>query len=115
MRGFKEKGKNGGFRARVYGIVALIPAGRVATYGQIAAYLGNPLAARAVGEAMRNAPGYLALPCHRVVNRQGGLSPAYAFGGMQRALLEREGVPFRDNGTIDLKKCLWIKGDTQDR
>lgn len=97
------------FFSAVYGIVVKIPKGRVATYGQIAARLGNPRAARIVGEAMRRAPEYLDLPCHRVVNRAGAMAPGYAFGGSekQRELLESEGIIFKENGCIDMEKCFW--------
>ena len=97
------------FCKKVYEIVARIPEGRVATYGQIAAMLGSPMAARAVGRAMQSTPEYLVIPCHRVVNKSGVLAPAYAFGGKekQRAVLEAEGVAFKENGCIDMKKSLW--------
>jgi methylated-DNA-protein-cysteine methyltransferase related protein len=97
------------FTDQVYRLVALIPTGKVATYGQIAAMLGNPLAARRVGEAMAHAPENLDIPCHRVVNHQGDMAPAYAFGGAdrQRAQLAAEGVIFRANGRIDLAGSLW--------
>lgn len=97
------------FRQRAYDIVAQIPIGKVATYGQIAAMIGNPLAARTVGEALRNTPEYLDIPCHRVVNKSGSMSPPYAFGGEgeQRRMLEKEGIVFKENGCIDMKKCLW--------
>lgn len=93
----------------VYKIAAQIPEGRVATYGQIAALLGNPLLARKVGEAMRNTPGYLNIPSHRVVNKAGAMAPGYAFGGegKQREMLEKEGIVFKENGCIDMKSCLW--------
>ena len=97
------------FHMRIYDLVARIPRGRVATYGQIAAILGNPLAARSVGEAMRNTPEYMDIPCHRVVNKAGKTAPAYSFGGegRQREILESEGIGFKDNGCIDMKKYLW--------
>lgn len=97
------------FYERVYRVAAQIPRGKVATYGQIAALLGNPRASRAVGWAMQNAPAGLAIPCHRVVNQSGSLAPEYAFGGAarQRALLELEGVVFREDGRIDMARCLW--------
>jgi methylated-DNA-protein-cysteine methyltransferase-like protein len=97
------------FFARVYRIAEQIPRGKVATYGQVAALAGNPRAARQVGEAMRRTPAYLDIPCHRVVNQAGALSPAYAFGGAdrQRRLLEDEGVWFKDDGCIDMDSCLW--------
>jgi methylated-DNA-protein-cysteine methyltransferase related protein len=97
------------FFSKVYDIVAQIPRGKVATYGQIAAMAGNPRAARMVGEAMRKTPEYLDIPCHRVVNQAGGMSPAYAFGGAgrQRMAIEAGGVDFRENGCIDMDKCVW--------
>lgn len=92
---------------KVYEIVEKIPKGKVATYGQIAAILGTPRSARVVGWAMKAAPNHL--PCHRVVNKSGELSPFYVFGdqAFQRALLEKEGVTFTSKGTIDMKKHLW--------
>lgn len=97
------------FFARVYRIVAQIPRGKVATYGQVAALAGSPRAARQVGEAMRRTPEYLDIPCHRVVNQAGGMSPAWAFSGAdrQRRALEEEGVAFLDSGCIDMDCCLW--------
>jgi len=83
------------FHAAVYRLVRRIPRGRVATYGQIAALLGYPRAARAVGQAMKHAP--VGLPWHRVVNAQGGISRRANIGGMltQRLLLEQDGVRVR--------------------
>lgn len=100
---------NKDFFQRVYKIVAQIPEGKVATYGQIAAMLGQPRSARVVGWAMRSAPEDLHLPCHRVVNRLGEMSPDYAFGSsdIQRGMLSSEGITFKEDGTIDMKKHLW--------
>ena len=72
---------------RVYEITARIPYGRVTTYGQIARLLGNPRLSRIVGCALNGAPADL--PCHRVVNRLGGLSDAFSPLGKesQRLLL----------------------------
>ena len=97
------------FYTRIYELVAQIPPGRVATYGQIALLAGNPMAARQVGYAMSGAPVELKLPCHRVINRLGELAPEHAFGGyeIQRMLLEGEGITFLDNGRVDLKQHLW--------
>jgi len=93
----------------VYDIVEKIPAGKVATYGQIAYMLGCPGAARTVGFAMRAAPENRDLPCHRVVSKGGRLAPGDVFGGYerQRALLEAEGVAFEGDGTVDMEKCMW--------
>lgn len=97
------------FFQKVYTIVSQIPKGKVATYGQIAAILGEPRGARTVGWAMRSAPAHLNLPCHRVVNKSGALAPDYAFGGTknQRTMLENEGVTFQSDGRIDLERHLW--------
>jgi len=88
--------------SRVWGLVRMIPAGKVMTYGQIALLL-EPLSARAVGWAMNNCPEDV--PWHRVVNSMGGCStdrkPDIPHG-LQRALLENEGIAFRDNSTLDL-------------
>ena len=92
---------------RVYQLVAQIPKGKVATYGQLALLAGSPRASRIVGAAMFRAPA--GLPCHRVLYRDGTLCCDQAFGGKetQRQLLEAEGVPFLPDGRVDLKRCLW--------
>ncbi|MBR4909777.1 MAG: MGMT family protein [Clostridia bacterium] len=93
---------------RIYEIVKKIPEGRVATYGQIAFAAGNPRWARAVGYALHVNPDPATIKCHRVVNREGRISPAFAFGGenMQRQLLLSEGVAVSEDGFVDLKKYL---------
>lgn len=100
------------FFVRVYKIVSQIPEGKVVTYGQIALLLGEPRSARIVGWAMRAAPEHLNLPCHRVVNRLGEMAPDYVFGSseVQKAILIAEGITFKENGYIDLKKHLWRPG-----
>mgnify|MGYP000339428479 FL=1 len=85
------------FDAEIWSIVAQIPAGRIATYGQLARLAGMPGYARRVGRAMAAAPE--GLPCHRVVNSQGRTAPGWT---RQRELLEAEGVRFRRNGCADL-------------
>lgn len=92
------------FSEMVYHTVAKIPAGRVATYGQIAFLVGFPRRARQVGYVLSHTPAFLQLPCHRVVNRCGRTVPGWP---EQRRLLEQEGVPFRENDTADLARCLW--------
>ena len=95
------------FFAQVYALVEQIPAGTVMTYGQIADILGSARSARYVGFAMSSAPEARGLPCHRVVNRKGEMAPGAVFGSpqRQRALLEAEGVPFRQDGRVDLALC----------
>lgn len=94
----------------IYSIVAKIPVGKVATYGQIAVLAGMSNGARTVGWAMRAVPENRKLPCHRVVNKAGKLAPEHVFGGqdIQRSLLEAEGVSFRLDGTIDMDSQLWM-------
>lgn len=87
------------FDRAVYELVAGIPRGRVASYGQLALLAGKPGWARRAGSALRYAPE--GLPCHRVVNSAGRTAPGWAG---QRILLEAEGVAFRPNGCVDMKK-----------
>lgn len=96
------------FRDEVYELVKQIPAGKLATYGQLAALCGSPRASRIVGAAMLHAPA--GLPCHRVVYRDGTLCCDQAFGGkeIQRQMLEAEGVSFLPDGRVDLKRHLWL-------
>jgi methylated-DNA-protein-cysteine methyltransferase-like protein len=104
----RMRGKDG-FFARVYGLVARIPRGRVATYGQIARMLGAPRAARTVGWAMHGNPHGSRIPCQRVVQQGGSCSPNFSLGdpGAQRRLLEREGVRFRMDGRVDMEAHQW--------
>ena len=92
--------------SRIYEAVCQIPKGCVATYGQVARLAGNPRWARVVGYALHRNPRPGDIPCHRVVNRDGRLSPAFAFGGpqVQREWLEAEGITFTDDGRVDLNQ-----------
>lgn len=102
-----------GFFERAYDVVRQIPEGRVATYGQVAALLGEPRKARFVGFAMHASPGMAGgVPCHRVVFKDGSLAPGYAFGGAdaQRVRLEDEGVRFLADGRVDLNQSQWEAG-----
>lgn len=91
----------------IYAIVRSIPCGRVTTYGQVALLAGNPRLARVVGYALHEAPQDV--PCHRVVNRFGGLSGAFFPDGKDthRLLLAMEGVGFTDDGCADLAHFMW--------
>ena len=91
---------------KIYEVVKSIPKGKVATYGQVALLAGNPRWARVVGYALHVNPEPGIIPCHRVVNRDGKVAPSFAFGGegVQRQLLESEGIVFESDGRIDLGK-----------
>ena len=93
---------------QIYDVVRRIPRGKVATYGQIAMLAGNPHWSRVVGYALHVNPEPGVIPCHRVVNRFGEPSSAFAFGGVneQIFLLEDEGVEVAD-GRVDLAEYLW--------
>ena len=90
------------FAAEVRAVVAQIPHGCVATYGQIARLVGMPGYARHVGHVLAAAPE--GVPCHRVVNAAGRTAPGW---DAQRTLLEAEGVRFRPNGCADLARSGW--------
>ena len=88
----------------ILSIVEEIPAGRVATYGQIARLIGREKNARLVGKVLSQAEYYGSYPCHRVVNHAGRTAPGWP---EQRSLLAAEGVGLRENGRVDLKHFLW--------
>ena len=91
---------------KIYEVVKQIPRGKVATYGQVALLAGNPRWSRVVGYALHNNPAPMIIPCHRVVNREGKVAEAFAFGGgnVQKDLLLSEGIEFEADGHIDLNK-----------
>lgn len=91
------------FAASVYRATRLIPMGKVATYGQIAKYLGINKAARAVGGALHRNPLAPAVPCHRVVQGDGCLGGFASGAKAKKLLLQNEGVTIL-NKKIDLKK-----------
>lgn len=90
---------------RIYEAVKKIPAGKVATYGQVAAMAGNPKMSRAVGNALHKNPDQENIPCFRVVNSKGELSGAFAFGGEneQKKRLEADGIKVED-GRVELSR-----------
>lgn len=107
-----ETSQRDGFFSRVYETVEQIPEGFVATYGQIAKLVGEPRRARYVGYALHANPRPGEIPCHRVVFADGRICEGFAFGGpeAQRALLEDEGVAFRDDTHVDLAVSRWPAG-----
>lgn len=88
----------------VLSVVEEIPEGRVATYGQIARLTGRDRNARMIGRILSISAYYGQYPCHRVVNHAGRSAPGFP---AQRGLLEDEGVEFRTNGCVNLKKYQW--------
>ncbi len=88
----------------ILSVVAEIPEGKVATYGQIAQLIGRDRNARLVGKVLSMAEFYGDYPCHRVVNHAGRLVPGWQ---EQAELLLREGVPFKNQNHVALKRCQW--------
>ena len=80
------------FQMQVWSALRRIPVGKVATYGDIAAQIGRPRSARAVGQACGSNPIVLFVPCHRVVAANGGLGGFGSGLGIKKALLRHEGV-----------------------
>lgn len=120
--------------AEVYKLVKAIPRGRVLTYGLISDLLSKRLSAQGVGWALRALPGPTKrskskggktnqpvfngknVPWHRVINSNGGISTHKNPGippGLQKALLEAEGIEFDSEDKIDLSKYLWLEGVRQ--
>ena len=101
----------------IYAVVARIPFGFVATYGQVALLAGYPGCARQAGYALAALEDNSSIPWHRVVNTRGCISPRSnnGLGSLaQRLLLEAEGVCFDNRERIDLKRFQWrvvIHGD----
>ena len=93
-----------------YAIARKVPAGRVTTYGAVAAEAGLPGRARQVGYAMAALPDDHDVPWHRVINARGEVSPradSTAFEKIQRNLLEAEGIVFNARGRVDLDRFGW--------
>ncbi len=88
----------------ILSVVEEIPEGCVATYGQIARLIGRDKNARLVGKVLSMSEFYGEYPCHRVVNHAGRMVPGWQ---EQKHLLFREGVPFKDDFHVDLKRCQW--------
>ena len=101
-----QKPTTDNFRDRVYEIVAMIPEGRLMTYGDIAAYAGHPYAARQVGGLAHFGP--TELPWHRVVNRLGECAAGY-YGGKEghQAALEAEGFAVLDYRVVGFEERRW--------
>jgi methylated-DNA-protein-cysteine methyltransferase related protein len=96
------------FTLKVKALIRRIPAGKVASYGLIAALAGNPRAARQVAWVLHSCSAADKLPWHRVVNRNGKISlkPFEGYENQKQRLLQ-EGVVFDEKDTIDLDRYLW--------
>lgn len=102
------------FRTRVLAVVRRIPAGRVATYGDVAAAAGSPRASRAVGNIMRECRSS-GVPCHRVIAAGGSLG---GFGGnlqLKRELLRAEGILVTGNRVKNFVERRWTRAPRQSR
>ena len=100
--------------SKITATVRRVPKGKVATYGQIAALSGLPKNARQVGMVLRNLPDASMIPWHRVVNSQGRISDRGdgVFVGLQRQLLDAEGVELDEADRIDLSLYQWRRWPT---
>jgi methylated-DNA-protein-cysteine methyltransferase-like protein len=96
-------------RHRIWQVVAAIPVGKVASYGQVAQLAGLGRGARQVGHVLKRLPEGTRIPWHRVINSQGNISlpagsPAYY---IQKERLEAEGVEVSPGGKIQLRRFRW--------
>ena len=88
----------------ILSVVEEIPEGKVASYGQIAKLIGRDKNSRLVGKVLSMAEFYGDYPCHRVVNHAGRLAPHFF---EQRERLMNEGIAFKKDGCVDMKKHQW--------
>jgi methylated-DNA-protein-cysteine methyltransferase-like protein len=98
------------YQQAILHVVRLIPHGKVASYGQIAAYVGTPRAARQVGWAMRSMEGAPDFPWWRVLNNAGKITikgNMHATGQLQKELLEAEDIVVTDSYELNMKTCRW--------
>ena len=103
---------NASLAEKIYLAVRHIPRGKVASYSQIAALVGNCNLRRYVGNTLHKNPSNSLTPCHRVVNAKGFCSGSFAFGGsqVQQEKLEAEGVEFT-SGHVDMSRFCITQDD----
>ena len=99
--------ENDSFSQRVIQVIAAIPFGTVATYGDVARLAGSPRAARQVGGLLKRLPAGSRLPWHRIINRHGQISLQGDDLLRQRDALEAEGIEISDAGEVDLARYRW--------
>ncbi|MDO4537563.1 MAG: MGMT family protein [Coriobacteriales bacterium] len=104
----------GAFNDKVYEVVWQIPQGYVCTYGDIARAIGQPRKALFVGYAMHSSTAPGAVPCHRVVYKDGHFFGHDDEGNetAQLIMLRQDGVPLLDDDHVDLAACHWTPGTT---
>lgn len=102
-------------KEKVYEFLMKIPKGKVVTYGQVGELFGSKRLARVVGNMLHSNPDGERYPCYKVVNKNGQLSHAYAFGGIekQKEKLEAEGIEVIDY-KVDLKKYQYVENNKVD-
>lgn len=95
------------FQDKVLKLTSMIPRGKITTYGEIARVLST--APQAVGQALKNNPNPIVIPCHRVVKSDGNIGGFSMDGGIQKKieLLEKEGIRVVNNRIIDFEKVLF--------
>lgn len=94
---------------RILSVLKLIPKGKVASYGQIAALAGSPRGARQVVRILHTLSEKEKLPWHRVVDRNGRISlPMESHGALQAALLRKEKVLVSEHGAIRMETFGWV-------
>jgi len=98
------------FQQRVLRAEFAIPRGEVSTYGLLAAHIGAPRAARAVGSALARNPFPVVIPCHRAVHADGTLGGFRGGLAMKRSLLEMEGVAFGPDGAVRVARFWYGAG-----
>lgn len=106
MRGRQEKQRQP-FTERVIEVVRSIPPGKVTTYGMVAQYAGNRMAARQVARILHSCSEKEALPWHRVVNREGRIVIFSDQAVIQKMLLEDEGIEIGPGNRVCLEAYLW--------
>lgn len=103
------------FKSAVINVILQIPKGTVASYGQVALYVGVPRAARQVGWILRGIEEEIELPWWRVINNAGRISikgNKYNTPELQRKLLESEGIEIKEDFTFNIHRYRWIPNDT---
>ncbi len=92
------------FQRQVWAALTRIPVGETSTYGAVAAAIGQPKAARAVGNTCGRNPVAIAIPCHRVLRNDGAIG-GYAWGSERKqALIQAESASLTTHGRVDRKK-----------